>query len=133
MAYFPAGTRRAGQRRRGSHGGQHPERHRARDRLRRPAGRHPVTVTDGSSNTGSSSLTTAGGIFVPTDEFLTFASFTGTVDFSDVEQIELLVEGLFPATDLQIGFIESAFVPEPGTALLLGLGLAGLAVRGRRR
>ncbi len=92
-----------------------------------------ITVTDGSSNSGSSGTTTAGGIFVPTTEALLFSSFSGSVDFSDVETILLFIDPLFAATDLQIDFIESTFVPEPGTALLLGLGLVGLGVRGRNR
>jgi hypothetical protein len=78
-------------------------------------------VTDGSSNVGSSPTVTSGGIFVPTTETLLFSWFSGSVDVNDVEEIKLMVSAVFPATDLQLGFIESTFVPEPGTLLLVGL------------
>jgi hypothetical protein len=90
-----------------------------------------VNVTDGSSNTGQSTLATAGGIFAPQEVAIPFASFSGSVDFTDVESISLVVSPLFPATDVQLGFIEST-VPEPSTGLLLGLGMAVLGSRRRK-
>jgi hypothetical protein len=89
-------------------------------------------VTDGSSNVGSSTISTPGGIFAPTQTALTFASFSGSVDFSDVETIQLIVDPLFPAADLQIDFIESTFIPEPSTGLLLAGGLIALGARRRK-
>ena len=88
-----------------------------------------VTITDGSSNTGQATSSAPGGIFSPTSVVLTFASFSGSIDFTDVESISLGLSATFPATDVQIGFIESTSVPEPSTALLLTLGLVGLAAR----
>lgn len=93
-----------------------------------------IQVFDGTF-LGQSTITTAGGIFVSTIESLLFSSFSGTVDFTSVESITLIIEPLFPAANLQIGFIESAsvpIIPEPSTALLLSLGLVGLGVRRRR-
>lgn len=81
---------------------------------------------------GSSQITTTGGIFVPTQVALLFSSFSGSVDFTSVGRIDLLIEPLLPATDLQISFIESTFIPEPGTALLIGMGLVGLSLHRRR-
>ena len=60
-----------------------------------------------------------------------FSSFSGSVDFTDIELIAMNVTPLFPAADLQIDFIESTFIPEPSTALLLGIGLVALGVRRR--
>jgi len=91
-----------------------------------------LIVTDGSSNAGSSTTTTPGGIFVPTTTALSFASFSGSVDFTDVETIQLIVDPLFPAADLQIDFIESTFIPEPTTGLLLAGGLIVLGARRRK-
>jgi hypothetical protein len=71
---------------------------------------------------GSSSRTSQG---------VTFNSFSGSVDFTDVENISLWIEGVFGGTDIQIDFIESTVVPEP--SLLALLGIAGLAIAGRKR
>jgi len=91
-----------------------------------------LSVTDGSSNTGQSSMTTTGAIFSPQDVAITFASFSGSVDFTDIESIALVMSPLFPATDVQLGFIESILTPEPSTGWLLGFGLTALAARRRK-
>ena len=66
-----------------------------------------------------------GGIFVPTNVDYKFANFlvnTGAgADLTAVEGIQLQTDSIFPATDLQLDFLESAVVPEPSTGLLLGL------------
>ncbi len=90
-----------------------------------------VSVTDGSANSGQSSTTTSGGIFAPESLILLFSSFSGSVDFTDITSISLLVDANLPASDLQFGFIETTFIPEPSTALLVGFGLTGLGA-GRR-
>jgi hypothetical protein len=90
-----------------------------------------IMVEDGGGNMGTSGFTTPGGIFVPTSQGVTFNSFSGSVDFTDVENISLWIEGVFGGTDIQIDFIESTVVPEP--SLLALFGIAGLAVAGRKR
>jgi hypothetical protein len=85
---------------------------------------------------GQLTHTTIGGIFSPETANLLFASFSNTanLNFTSIESIKLIVEPLFPAADLQIDFIETAFVvvPEPSTALLFGGGLLVLGLRRRQ-
>ena len=91
-----------------------------------------MTITDGSSNSGTASLITTGGIFAPQVLTLVFAGFTGAIDFSDIETISMQLTATMPATDVQIGFIESTFVPEPSTTMLLGFSIVVLGARLRR-
>lgn len=89
------------------------------------------TVTDVFASVGTSTITTSGGIFSPTQVALAFASFSGAVDFSAVDSILIEVVPLQAATDIQIDFIETVLVPEPGAlAMLATVGMA-LAVRRR--
>jgi len=91
-----------------------------------------LDITDSSAGTGSATSALPGGIFGLISQDVLFASFSGSVDFSSVETIKLTLNPQFPATDLQINFIESTFVvPEPTT--LAGLSLMGLLVVARRR
>jgi len=91
-----------------------------------------LDITDSSANTGSANSAAPGGIFAPISQDVLFTSFSGSVDFSSVETIKLTLNPLFPATDIQINFIESTFVvPEPAT--LAGLSMMGLLVLTRRR
>ncbi len=92
-----------------------------------------LDITDSSANTGSANSAVPGGIFAPISQEVLFASFSGSVDFSSVETIKLTLNPQFPATDIQINFIESTFVPIPEPTTLAGLSLMGLLVMARRR
>ena len=88
-----------------------------------------ITLEDTIGNTSALTQNTTGGIFVPTSMEFQFANFVGTADTIDIELVSLSLVLTLPATDVQIDFIESAeVIPEPGTVLLLGLGLVGLAL-----
>lgn len=103
----------------------------------------PVDIQIGvNSPAGNSVLTQTlpGGIFSSTSLPFLFDDFTvatGTgADFASVDLISIVINPLFPATDLQIDFIETTFVstvPEPATYALAAMGLCGLALYGRRR
>lgn len=95
------------------------------------------------SPSGTSSLTKnpGGGIFSPTSlqfPFADFATTSGTgADFSSVEALRIYISPLYPATDLQIDFIETTTVtpsvPEPSTYVLAGMALLRLGLIARRR
>jgi len=91
-----------------------------------------LILTDSSLSSATATVTTSGGIFAPEEEFLLFSGFTGSVDPTDIETIELRIDSVFPATDMQIDFIESTFIPEPGTGTLLGISLVGLGLKRRK-
>lgn len=93
-----------------------------------------VSDVDGTPVTGTQTLAmpilTAGPpeyVFAP---FTGFSNY-GSLDFSDIDSISLIVispEGL----DLEISAL-GYYSPEPGSMALLGIGLAALARRRRRR
>lgn len=51
---------------------------------------------------------------------------------SHVDTTPLDATALLPATNIHVDFIESTFIPELSTALLVGLGLIGLGTRRRK-
>jgi hypothetical protein len=60
------------------------------------------------------------------------AQRSGVLQLVTVSKTYTSLTGAFPEMPV-IGFLDLHFVPEPGTALLLGLGVVGLAAVGRRR
>ena len=86
----------------------------------------PVNTTTNISNTGSFSVSYNFG--APT-------SFGQAWDDNDIIQYGFLVEGINgnPANESALGAVTIASVPEPSSATLLGLGVAGLLVARLRR
>jgi len=60
------------------------------------------------------------------------AQRSGVLQLVTVSKTYTSLTGAFPEMPV-VGFLDLHFVPEPGTALLLGLGVVGLAAVGRRR
>jgi len=96
------------------------------------------------SLTGESSLqqNPGGGIFAPVALpflFNDFSVLSGTgADFTAITGLRIIIDPLFPATDLQIDFIETTFtppsgVPEPATYVMGAMALAGLGLMIRRK
>lgn len=57
----------------------------------------------------------------------------GGIDLSDIQAIQLRVGGVGPLGSPEVLIQSIVAVPEPGTALLLSLGLSALGMAGRRR
>lgn len=62
---------------------------------------------------------------------IALAGFTGTADMSDVDAIEILLQGV-PNLDMSFDTIELTDSPEPGTLMLVGMALVGFGVGYRR-
>lgn len=91
------------------------------------------TVMDVNAAVGSTMVSTSGGIFSPVQLVVLFASFSGGVDFTSVDSIEVEIRPLSPATDIEIDFIEAVDVPEPSPMLLIVTSGLAMAAFTRRR
>ena len=88
-------------------------------------------VTD-SSNTESSVSVSYGDLSILGPNLIPFSSLAGGADLTSVDIIRLETEVLTSATSINLNSI--SVVPEPSTAMLLGLGITGFGfVRRRRR
>lgn len=85
---------------------------------------YEIEVESGTGTDSASVLVSDEGIYT-----IDFSSYTG-VDFSDVTRITMTFGGQVQTPDFLIGAV--AVVPEPGSLLLIGMGVLGLAVSRRR-
>jgi len=84
-----------------------------------------VTLWDGDSLSNSLFQPATTGVHI-----IPFSSFSG-IDFDDIRAIRLNIAEVLTLASVSVN--DFSAIPEPGTALLLGLGLAGLAARARSR
>jgi len=90
-----------------------------------PEAEFRVTLWDGDSGSNAVYRSATTGV----NEVL-FTEFSG-IDFGDVRTIRVQIAEVLNAGSLVV--TDFSAVPEPGTAVLLGLGLLGLATRARSR
>ena len=83
-----------------------------------------LSEDDGISFTFYGNFTPAGGTDAATEFMIFFETLAG---------LDIVVEFRPTVAGNIVGLSGLQFVPEPGTGLLLGLGLAGLALRRRRQ
>jgi hypothetical protein len=67
----------------------------------------------------------------PFDIIVPFASFFGPIDFSDIDTIELEINGP-PSSNYTLDFFATNTVPEPASLSLFGIGAMGLLARRKR-
>ncbi len=77
----------------------------------------------------SQTITGAGGYFFPYSEVLTAIP---TFDINSVDAFSFMVTSLAPDSEFDISGVTRDFIPEPASATLLLVGLAGLAMRRRQ-
>jgi hypothetical protein len=87
-------------------------------------------ITNGPANTSAVSHLVAGDQYVPFTQDFMLADLVGTTDLSDVDQIEVSFDSL-PSGDFAMESITA--VPEPAGLLAIGVGMAGVIARRRRR
>jgi hypothetical protein len=96
-----------------------------------------MSIATDAGNFSSASLNLPGGIFTPQSYSILFSAFVPDVgagaDFTNVNAILLWIQGELAATDVQLDFIESAYVPEPSSLILAAFGCIGFAAWGWRR
>jgi len=92
------------------------------------------TVWTGETNSGTASAKTPSGL--PTEDpdewvYINFSAFSGSLNFTDVEKIEIKIDGPSEA-DYTVKEILST-VPEPSVLALLGFGGLAFLVSARKR
>lgn len=93
------------------------------------AGPTMVTITASNMLAGTSSVTLPILLHEGSNP-ISYSSFVGTADFSSLTGLQFAFQST-KAFGMQLNGIQT--IPEPGTAMMLGLGLLGLACAGRHR
>jgi len=92
-----------------------------------------ISVVDTAGHMSNGDIRFPGGVFSSTYFDLLysdFVPFNGPADFTDVDFIQMGLDPDYPATDIQIDFVETG-VPGPAALFLFAMG--GLLVTRRRR
>ena len=92
-----------------------------------------IAVLDTSGGFSYGDLRFPGGVFTETYFDVLYSDFLhlgSPADFTDIDLVTVAIQCDYPATDIQMDFVETAI---PGPAALSLLGLGGLLVTRRRR